>query len=102
MQVPTQWREYPCDDYFASDLAHKGWWDPAGQCWYIEPAARVFEDSARAFLVIGRPGVDGIAWGYRKAHPGVWAYYPIDDSFTLLAESAAALHDGYSTGRIVV
>jgi hypothetical protein len=63
MNVPEQWRSYNCGDYCLSPLAVTGWWDRDGQCWYIEPAERVYEDPVREFLVIGRPGVDGIEWG---------------------------------------
>ena len=67
MDVPQEWRSYNCDDYFLSPLSEGGWWDEPAQCWYIEPADRVLEDARRDFLIIGRPGVDGIQWGYRKA-----------------------------------
>jgi hypothetical protein len=102
MEVPDRWRQYNCADYFASSLSEQGWWDEGGQCWYIEPAERVHEDSSRQFLVIGRPGVDGIQWGYRKEGDGIWAHYPIEDEFVLVAESAAELRDGYSSGRLTV
>jgi hypothetical protein len=102
MDVPEKWHGYDCSDYFRSPLAHEGWWDDDSQYWYIEPAERVQEDSARDFLVIGGPGVDGIKWGYRKGERGIWAHHPIDDEFVLLAESAAELRDGYRSGRITV
>ncbi len=102
MEVPPELRAYACDDYFASPLAETGWWDAAGQCWYIEPSERIREDHVRDFLVIGTAGSDGIEWGYRKNHPGIWAYYPIDDSFVFLTDSATALRDGYSSGQITV
>ena len=102
MDVPQKWIAYECSDYFLSPLSETGWWDPDGQCWYIEPADRVSEDPWRGFLVIGRPGVDGIEWGYRMGKPGIWAHYPVEDEFRLLAESASDLRDGYSSGRITV
>jgi hypothetical protein len=102
MDIPAKWRVYECDDYFASSLAETGWWDEEGKCWYIERAARIYEDEGREFLVIGRPGVDGIEWGYRREHHGVWAHYPIDDVFVRVAESAVSLRDGYSSGAIKV
>jgi hypothetical protein len=88
LDVPNKWLACSCSDYFLSPLSETGWWDPEGQCWYVEPATRVREDTSRGFLVIGRPGVDGIEWGYRRGKPGVWAHYPIKDGFRLLAESA--------------
>ncbi len=102
MDVPAAWRDYDCGDYYQSSLSETGWWDGPAQCWYIEPAERVHEDRAHELLVIGRPGVDGIEWGYRRGHRGIWARYPIDGSFVLLAASAAYLREGYSSGRIAV
>lgn len=102
MDVPESWRAYECLDYCQSPLSETGWWDEGGQCWYIEPADRVHEDGALALLVIGRPGVNGIEWGYRRGHHGIWAHYPAERSFVLLAASAADLREGYSSGRITV
>jgi hypothetical protein len=102
MDVPEGWRSYNCADYFRSPLSETGWWDPEGQCWYIEPAPSVREDLARELLVIGRPGVDGIEWGYRRGEQGIWAHYPIGDTFRFVAASAEDLRDGYSSGRIKV
>jgi hypothetical protein len=102
MDVPEAWRAYACEDYLSSELARCGWWDAEGQCWYIEPLERVYEDQERQFLVIGRPGVDGIDWGYRKGRPGIWAHYLIENTFVLIAESASILRDGYESGTITV
>lgn len=102
MDVPENLRRYPCSDYFQSPLAEHGWWDEGGQYWYIQPAERVHEDNAREFLVIGGPGVDGIGWGYRREHQGIWAYYPIGDDFVLLAGSASELREGFASGQITV
>ena len=41
MDVPEKWRAYNCEDYFLSPLSQTGWWDPDGECWYIEPAERL-------------------------------------------------------------
>ena len=102
VDVPDEWQDYACSDYFDSPLAEHGWWDEGGQYWYIEPAHRLYEDETRELLVIGGPGVDGIDWGYRKGHRGIWAYYPIEDEYVLLASSASELRDGYGSGRITV
>ncbi|MCC6670907.1 MAG: hypothetical protein IT458_07595 [Planctomycetes bacterium] len=102
MEVPEKWRGYDCGDYFQSPVAEEGWWDEEGQYWYIEPAGKLREDAGHQFLVIGGPGVDGIHWGYRKGHRGIWAHYPIEDEFVLLAGSASELREGYSSGRIKV
>jgi hypothetical protein len=102
MTTPANWSHYHCDDYFDSDLPLSGWWDEASQCQYIEPVQHLVENPARRFLVIGRPGVDGIEWGYRSGFEGIWAYYPIDDAFVWLAASALDLRTGYASGRITV
>jgi hypothetical protein len=102
MDVPEKWRGYACADYFGSPLAEQGWYDEDAQFWYIEVAENLREDTEREFLVIGGPGVDGLEWGYRKGHRGIWTYYPIDDEFVLIAASASELGEGYSSGRITV
>jgi hypothetical protein len=102
MDVPRRWRSYDCTDYFASSLARTGWYDEESRCQYIEPASSVREDPARELLVIGRPGVDGIEWGYRRGLRGLWAHYPIENRFVHLASTAQELRDGYATGRITV
>lgn len=99
--VPARWREFHCGDYFTSALSMHGYWDEAGQYWYIWPAERVYEDTELQFLVIGGAGVDGIDWGYRRGQPGVWAY-PIDGEFVWLAPTAQALLQGWLTGTITV
>ena len=102
MDVPEKWQGYECGDYCKSLLATHGWWDEGGQYWYIEPAQKVLEDLALELLIIGGPGVDGIRWGYRRHHRGIWAYYPIEDEFVLLAATASELQTGYASGRIKV
>jgi hypothetical protein len=102
MDTPEKWRGYECSDYFQSPLAEHGWWDDEGQCWYIQPAGNLREDTGRELLIIGGPGVDGIEWGYRKGRAGVWAHYAIEDRFVLLTGSASDLREGYSSGRIKI
>jgi hypothetical protein len=102
MHIPDQWQLYNCGDYFGSSLSAQGWWDEPSQCWYIEPADRIHEDEPREFLIIGRAGVDGILWGYRKGLRGIWAHYPIENDFVLVAKSVLDLRAGYSSGRITV
>ena len=38
--------------------------------------ARQSSDSER--LYIGRAGVDGVEFVYRRGSPGIWAYYPLE------------------------
>lgn len=100
--LPMRWREFGSADYFRSELAEHGYWDEAGQYWHIVSADQVYEDDERQFLVIGGPGVDGIDWGYRCGHAGLWAWYPIDAKFVPLAPSASALLRGWLSGAITV
>jgi hypothetical protein len=102
MEVPEQWRGYPCEDYFASPLAESGLWDKPGQLWLIEPAERAEEDAGAQFLQVGRPGVDSIGFGFRKGQRGVWAYHRIEREFQLLAPTLAEFLNGWQSGRITV
>lgn len=102
MKVPETWSEYPCIDYCSSRFAESGWFDELGQYWYIERAGGVDIDPDSQLLVIGRPGVDGILWGYRKGIDGLWAYYPIDRDYVHIADGVEDLRDGYASGRITV
>jgi hypothetical protein len=105
MDVPERWREYNCDDFFASPLAESGYQGEQGQLdryRYIWSADRVYEDTERSFLVIGRAGVDGIVWGYRRGESGLWALYPIGEEFVWLAPTAGELLQGWISGKITV
>ncbi|MGC1275642.1 MAG: hypothetical protein WBC44_18185 [Planctomycetaceae bacterium] len=102
MEVPVQWREYSCADYFNSSLSDDGFWDEPGQLWLIEPNGRVEEVVEANFLQVGRPGVDGIGFGYRKGHVGFWAYHPVVDEFQHLAPSVQEFLEGWFDGRITV
>jgi hypothetical protein len=102
VNVPEKWQPYNCDDYYRSQLAQTGWWEPLAQCWYLERAEGVYEDEARQFLVIGRPGVDGIEWGYRRGLDGIWAHYPIENTFIRVAASADELRSGYADGSVTI
>jgi hypothetical protein len=99
---PVRWCDFNCADYFSSGLAEHGYWDEPGQYWYIWPAERVYEDSELQFLVIGSAGVDGIDWGYRRGHSGLWAWFPIDAEFVALAPTTDALLQGWLSGAITV
>jgi hypothetical protein len=103
MEVPQRWRDYPSEDYFSSPLASNGYWDESGQLWLIEPYERIEEDPSAGFLQVGRPGVDGIGFGYRKGQPGFWALHPREGGeFQYLAPSVQAFLDGWLAGSITV
>lgn len=100
--LPVRWQDFNCGDYFGSPLARNGYWDEPGQYWYVWPTERVYEDTELQFLVIGSPGVDGIDWGYRRGHQGLWAWFPIDAEFVALAPTTEALLQGWLSGAIKV
>ena len=102
MEIPDQFKKYDCADYFISELSDQGFWDEAGQVWLIEPASRVEELCDSRFLQVGRPGVDGIGFGYRKDVPGFWAYHPIESEYQLLATTLAEFLKGWYSGNICV
>lgn len=102
MEIPERFSDYRCADYFASERFARGVWSESEQMWLVVSADDVVEDSKREFLVVGRPGVDGIEFGYRRGHDGIWAHYPIGNDFTLVAPSVSALVEGWLGGSIKV
>jgi len=102
MEVPIQFSEYSGADYFSSPFAHSGYWDELSQLMLIEPVDDIEKDSEMGFLQIGRPGVDGIGFGYRKGCPGIWAYYPMEGEFSFLCSSVVELVEDWESGRITV
>jgi|SRR5271170_6305990 len=102
MVVPTRLRRYTCDDYFASDWSTRGCWDEEAQRNVIVPADEVQEYPDRGFLAVGRPGADGILFGYREGQTGLWAYYPIENAFVPVAGTLIDLVEGWLAGRIKV
>lgn len=100
MHVPHKYRGYRCEDYYASPWSEKGYWDEEAQLELIVPADQVEEIPGHAFLAIGRPGVDGISFGYRKGHAGVWAFYPTEETFVLIAATTEELVQKWRTDRI--
>jgi hypothetical protein len=99
---PIRWRDYHCDEYFSADLATLGHYDELSQFWIIRPFSSVYEDRENQFLVLGGPGVDGIKFGFRHGHSGLWAYYPIGGEFKLKAQTIAELVEGWCSGELSV
>jgi hypothetical protein len=102
VEIPERFIDYQCADYFASDKFVRGVWDESSQLWVIVAADEIVERPELEFLVIGRPGCDGIEFGYRKGHDGLWAYYPIGREFTSVAPSISTLVEGWRAGSITV
>ena len=102
MTIPTHLTSYPCNDYFDSEFATRGHWDEISQIQVIVPSSEVEELPGRDFLAVGRAGVDGILFGYRAEQKGLWAYYPMEKDFRLLATTVQELAKGWIEGRIKV
>lgn len=98
-----EWSAYPCQDYCSSELAREGFWDESNQLWLIEPRDRVEEDPTIGFLQVGRPGVGGIGFGYRRHHPGFWACHRSEGGeFQYLGPSIRHFLEDWLAGRVAV
>lgn len=100
--VPEQYRDYPCEDYFAEGWSARGHLDEASQTLVVAPLSEAYQDSKIEFFAVGRSGCGGIDFGYRKGHPGLWAYYPIDGDFKYMAATIAELVQQWCLGRLSV
>ncbi len=94
------WSRFPCEDYLASEWADTGCWDEDAQFMLTVPTWDVKVRSDIDFLAIGGPGVDGIEWGYRRGHPGLWAHYPIRHEFVPAAATVTGLIEGWLSGDL--
>jgi hypothetical protein len=102
MEIPERFKDYDCRDYFDSDKLTRGCFDERAQLWTFYAAADVSEHPELEFLAVGRPGCDGLEWGYRKRKPGLWVFYPIERRFRFIAPTLAQLFDGWYSERITV
>lgn len=93
---------FACEDYLRSTYASTGCWDEAAQLWTIVPMSEVEVVADQSFMAVGRPGVDGILFGYRKDYNGVWAYHPVEREFQWLAADIHAFIEGWQDGSIVL
>ena len=102
MEVPKQFKAYSCEGYFHSEQFVNGVWDAKSQLWLLVSASEIVEKPELSFLVIGRPGTDGIEFGFRKGLAGIWACYPIEQKFVLIATDVSALVERWFSGGIEV
>jgi hypothetical protein len=93
------WRP-SCDEYFSSYA--DGIYDEESEYQYIYDKGAIGIDQERGELVIGSAGAGGIYFCFRKAMPGLWAYYPIEERYELKAQTLAELVEGWFAGRIKV
>ncbi|MFN3652853.1 MAG: hypothetical protein ACK47B_25020 [Armatimonadota bacterium] len=98
-EMPLRWRDFHCQDYFAGDWPERGHFDELSYTPVVFPYPEVYEDVESEFLVIGTSGGDGVHFGYRRGHSGLWAY-PIDGEFKFMAPSLAELVDGWCAGEL--
>ena len=94
-QCPRQ-----ADEYFR-DFA-EGRYDHFAQIGFIYPAEEARLSDDRQVLYIGRPGVDGIEFAYRAGHLGIWAWYPIDAEWVLVAPDIETLERSWLSGELTV
>lgn len=99
---PPNLHGYHCWDYFGDGWAENGHYDSASHCWLIERLSELHPEQRLGFFAVGGPGMDGVRFGYRYGHHGIWAHYPLEDRFVFKAPSLAALIDGWRTGAITV
>ncbi len=102
MEIPQRFDGYRCGDYFASPAFSSGIWDEPAQLWFIVGADDVEERQELQFLVVGRPGCDGIEFGYHKGYDGLWAYYPIGSEFIVGRSEPHSFGRGLVRGNITV
>lgn len=100
--MPRRWVDYRCDEYFTD-----GWWnpakyDPGDDLEVIHDYTRVYEDLEHEFLAVASPGCDGIGFGFRKQHAGLWVYYPMENDFELKAPTIAELRSDWCDGKLYV
>lgn len=53
-------------------------------------------------MAIGTSGCGGIDFGYRKNNPGIWAYYPTESTFKLMAPTIEELVTDWCSNRLSV
>ena len=100
--MPARWQGFGCEEYFsAADWALNGYFDEFSQTPVVVPVTEAYEDVEHQFLLIGHSGGDGIHFGYRSEHAGLWAY-PVDGDFEFIADTLAKLVDGWCSGQLTL
>jgi hypothetical protein len=99
---PDNLHGYHCVDYFGDGWAENGYYDEESHTWVVSPLKELDPEQRFGFFAIGRPGVDGIRFGYRYGRHGLWAFYPIGEEFVFLAPTLAALVEKWRSGTITL
>lgn len=101
-RIPDRWRAYDCAEYFTDGWWQRGHFDEMSQTLVIMPLEEAYETQDVAFFAVGRSGADGIDFGYRKDHPGLWAFYPIEQNFKFMASTISGLVAEWCGGYLSV
>ena len=99
--IPARWQHYPCEEYFSPDWALRGHFDEFSQTPVVVPLSEAYEDVEHQFLLIGHSGGDGVDFGYRSGHAGLWAY-PVDGEFEFMADTLRELVAGWCSGSLTL
>ena len=95
---PSKWPE--AETYFR--FYAEGRYDNFNQIGYIYSRDGIRESDDGGRLYIGRPGVDGIEFLYRRGSPSIWAYYPIDGEFVWKADDIESFEQAWKAGSITL
>ncbi len=69
---------------------------------FIEPKESWILYRKRGFLHFGHAGIDGIEFGLRKGEQGIWAYYPIEDTYEKKADTVVELIERWKKGDVIL
>lgn len=83
-KVSDRYAAYKCGDYFQSTWSQDGYFDNVSHTVVIAPSSEAYELEKFGFFAVGR---DGVNFGYRKNHFGLWAFDPIVNNFKFMAET---------------
>jgi hypothetical protein len=79
-----------------------GRYDNHSHHWFLLPQSKILIERNGFDLVIGSAGCDLIDFCFRKGMSGVWAFYPIEEEYALLASNLKELEAGWLDGSIAV
>ena len=97
--MTTNWEE-EAPEYF--QLFSQGRYDPVAHLRFIYTKDETYiSDDGKTFY-IGRPGADGLEFAYRDGNPGIWVWYPIDETWRKVAEDLPSLERDWMSGKLKV
>jgi hypothetical protein len=88
------------NDFAVETFPASGYYSELDQFWILRPVLEWVLHEEEAWLDVGGPGCDGIAWALRRGQDGVFAYYPIGGEFVWKAVDAPSLIWGWQDGKI--